>query len=162
MIKQMTRKHSNFLMYLIAVAAFAYLVFSLFNINSRTEDIASNTKGTAERIESALTQHQLDTEADHDGQDKLLQCIVNLFVEKEAITKVDVDNCVITTQVPPPKTDEDTAPLSQTNGLPQSPVPSNQGNSSPQSTTPETPSQPENPQDPGLIPDDVPIIGPLL
>lgn len=122
---------------------FGFVIYQLFSLNHKTDQNVESVKDAVVRLEH-----------DHDGQDELLQCIVNLFLEKREITRIDVDNCVIETSVPPPQTSQDEEFSSPTGGPSQtggSVSPSSSSNSTPPNQSPQpnnSQSQPEEPEEP--------------
>lgn len=145
-------KHLVVILWSIVAMGTAIIFFLWVSRDIGTSRDANESNRIVAQIQEALDKHQGDTERDHDGQDELLQCIVNLFLVRETITELDVENCVIQTQVPQPTSqDEDTEPQHQGS------TPSSQSSASPSSSslnsTPSQPTvQPDNSQNPPETP----------
>lgn len=140
MIKQMTRKHSNLLLYVIALIVVCFVVYKLFSIQGDTSATVKNTENIVSEMQKSIDTLEANIKTDHARQDRYLKCVASLFIEKNTITQVDLDQCLITTA------GVGTAPLGQAT-VPASP----QLNSSPnnpfsQNTTPQPESQPDNSQ----------------
>jgi hypothetical protein len=135
-------EHQNILFYTVAVIAICAGLFMWVSQGKDTNNDVNAGVSVVNEIQAAVKQ----LEADHDGQDALLQCLVNLFIEQEQISRVDVDQCVIETSVPTPtQTGGGTEPSSQGDTS----VQSAGSLDSPNHDTPSpTPSLPENPQSP--------------
>lgn len=133
-------RNRAFWAYLIVGFCLAAILILLFWITVTTRQIAANTAGTLDGVHKQLSELQRHIEEDHQRQDErdseIKECLVNLFVEKQPVTKDQIGACTR-----PEASDTGTTPGGQANTSSiLQPSLSSQGNNEP----PQNSSQPDN------------------
>lgn len=120
-----SKRHKTYAIYIIAILLFGVGLFMWVSQDKKTNE-AANTSKDAATSNNAIIKQMTDVvdrlEKDHDGQDALLACLFNVLAERQVITKVEVEGCVITTAVPSRTTEttEGTEPANPTGASSQS------------------------------------------
>lgn len=169
-MKRLFTRSQNVVLWGLAALGMGIVIYLLFSINIKTD-------ATVTRTQADLSRLQRELERDHDRQDQLLRCLVELFVGEADASQAEVEGCIVKTsaRTPAPSDAEraaGTAPAAQ-GGVPATPVSGSNAASSSETTPPAaTPqpnsSQPPPPEEPptlaervlGVI-EDIPLVGEL-
>lgn len=138
-MKSFISRNINTILWTITFVGVATIIILLFTLNLKTDK-------TVQKVKDDLNSLQRDIEHDHDGQDKLLTCLVDMFVKTDVATRVQVDRCV--TESMTSGTSEDTAPANQagtSQSIPSasSSLPNNTKSPPPQQSNTSQPLEPE-------------------
>jgi hypothetical protein len=151
-MKRYINRHVTDILYAVAFVGMALIIFLLFMLNIKTDN-------TVVKTHDELVQLQKNIERDHDNQDRLLSCLVDLFANQQHPSDEQLNGCVAKTRIGQTSA-RGTAPASQASGPATPGSGESVSSSSSQYTAPAPAGQSNNPQP--TTSNDIPIITPVV